>query len=130
MQALKFPFRIGLDGRISTATTYAEVVRGQFIDALMTNFHERVHRPQYGCDIQSALFDPTDALVRADAAQLVASRTNDCTPRVIMESIGFHDDLVNQSTVFLDAVYRVGIFDEVEQLRMPVSVFLSEETEI
>ena len=54
-------------------------MRCQVIDALMTNQGERVFRPRYGCDIQAALFDPTDELVRRDAgAQIKPAWSNWC----------------------------------------------------
>ena len=53
---------------MSEVRGYEDLVRSQVIDALMTNQGERVFRPRYGCDVQAALFDPTDELVIKDAA--------------------------------------------------------------
>ena len=130
MQALSLPFHIGIDGRVATATTYPEVVTDQLIDNLMTNFNERVMRTFYGSDLQRALFDPTDELMRADAAQQVAERIQAWTPRVVLNGIEFKKDDLRPSMIFVDVAYQVGPFDEARQLRMPVSAFLSEETEI
>jgi phage baseplate assembly protein W len=73
MRALQVPFRVQ-GGKVGTTTNYDEIVRGQVIDALMTNQGERVFRPHYGCDLQSALFDPRDELERQDAASIVRTR--------------------------------------------------------
>ena len=62
-------------------------MRGQVIDALMTNLGERVFRPRYGCDIQAALFDPTDELVRRDAAGQIKNRLEQLVTRAIVRSV-------------------------------------------
>jgi len=130
MQALSLPFRIGIDGRVATSTTYPDIVTGQLVDNLMTNFNERVMRTYYGSDLQRALFDPSDELVRSDAAQQVAERIGDWTPRVVLNGVGFTLDDLRPGMVFVDVSYRVGPFDEARQLRMPVSAFLSTESEV
>ena len=78
-ESISFPFRF-VSGNIAATNTYDEIVRGQVIDALMTNQGERVMRPRYGCDIQAALFDPRDELVRKDAAGRSSSGWR-CSPR-------------------------------------------------
>lgn len=130
MQAVKFPFRIGLDGRIATATTYPEIVRGQLIDVLMTNHTERVMRAQYGSNLQAALFDPADELVRSDAASQVAKRVATWTPRVLLQSVRFFEDQLAPGVLMVDVSYKAGVFEEARQLRMPVLAFLSEESEV
>ena len=130
MQAVKFPFRIGVDGRIALATTYPEVVRGQLIDVLMTNHNERVMRADYGSNLQAALFDPADELVRSDAAQQVAKRVATWTPRVILEAVAFSEDQLAPGVLMVDVRYKAGPFEEARQLRMPVLAFLSEESEV
>lgn len=130
MQSLQYPFALSTQGSIAVATTYPELVKNQLIDALMTNFLERAMRPGYGSDLRSALFDPTDILARSDAARLVATRIDECVPRVILQSVKFGLDDLQESTVFVDVVYRVGSFDQATQLRFPVSAFLNSESEI
>jgi phage baseplate assembly protein W len=75
VKAISHPFRLGPDGHIVPTATYEELVRGQVIDALMTNQGERVMRALYGCDIQAALFDPAEELVRRDAASMIIVRS-------------------------------------------------------
>jgi phage baseplate assembly protein W len=130
MQALQYPFGLSATGSIAVVTTYPELVKNQLIDALMTNFLERPMRPNYGSDLRSALFDPTDVLERSDAANIVAKRVDECTPRVILQSLKFVLDDTQQATVFVDVKYRVGAFDQTTQLRLPVSAFLNTESEI
>jgi hypothetical protein len=130
MQALQYPFGLSSTGAIAVATTYPEVVKNQLIDVLMTNFLERAMRPNYGSDLRSALFDPTDILERSDAAKLVSERIDAGTPRVILVSLKFVLDDTKETTVYVDVKYRVGAFDQATQLRFPVSAFLNQESEI
>ena len=130
MKAISYPFTIDVQGRLGVATTYDQIVKGQLIDVLMTNFMERVMRPTYGSDLRSALFDPTDELVRGDAATQVATRVGQWAPRVILQSLKFKDDDLQPGTVFVDVLYRVGVFDQATQLKLPVSRFLTEESVI
>ena len=130
MKALKYPFSIDVNGHVALATTYAQVVRGQLIDVLMTNFNERVMRPAYGADMEATLFDPTDELVRADTAQQVMNRINLWAPRVVMREVGFNADVTQPGMLFVTIVYQAGPFDEAQQLRLPVSQFMSEESPV
>ena len=87
MRLIAIPFRFTAPKVWPLPPPYDEVVRGQVIDALMTNQGERVFRPRYGCDIQSALFDPRDELVRRDAAAIIRKRLEDFVPRCIVRNI-------------------------------------------
>lgn len=87
MIALQYPFQVDLSGKLSTTTNYDQIVRGQMIDALMTNQGERVMRPRYGCDIQAALFDPQDELQRKDAASIIKNRITQLVVRAMVRSV-------------------------------------------
>jgi phage baseplate assembly protein W len=130
MQALTFPFQIDVYGHVAVATTYPEVVRGQLIDVLMTNQNERVMRPRYGANMEAALFDPTDELVRADAAQQVSERVTSFAPRVNLRGVQFSADPLQPGKLFVNVVYSAGAFDEARSLRVPVANFLSEESPV
>lgn len=130
MIALKFPFQLDLQGHIATVDTYPEVVRGQLIDVVMTNWNERVMRPQYGANMEGALFDPTEELVRADAASQVMDRIREYAPRVTMRSVEFTSDNARSGQIVVDVLYSAGAFDEARSLRLPVSWFMSQETPI
>src|SRR4249919_3547531 len=109
MRALGFPFRIVPGGRTAECATYDEIIRGQVIDALMTNQGERVFRPRYGCDIQSALFDPTDELVRRDAASYIKARLQQFVVRASIRSVTI-DLAPEPNMVIVNVVYRSAPF--------------------
>ena len=130
MQALRYPFQIDINGHVSVATTYPEVIRGQLIDVLMTNENERVMRPTYGANMEAALFDPTDELVQADAVQQVSERIGSFAPRVNLRGVQFQSDRLQPGKLFVNVIYSAGAFDEARSLRVPVANFLSEESQV
>jgi len=119
MRALMFPFRLDPRGTMATTTNYAEIVRGQVIDALMTNLGERQYRPRYGCDIQAALFDPTDELVRADAASMIKQRLEQLVTRAIVRKVAV--DPGTPGTVVITIVYRASLYATDTEVTVPVS---------
>lgn len=128
MEALSLPFHIDVDGRVATTKTYANVVEAQLVDVLMTNHVERIMRPDYGADLQRALFDPSDVLVRSDAARQVMARIQQWAPRVTMHTVRFSNDINKPGELYVDASFKASAFDEVRSIRLPVSAFLTEET--
>jgi phage baseplate assembly protein W len=121
MRALSIPFRTLGRKVIAQTQSYEEVVRGQVIDALMTNQGERVFRPRYGCDIQAALFDPRDDLVRRDAATLIQARLEALVIRCIVRSINVELP-PDSSIVNINIVYRPSPTSSDLALTVPVPV--------
>lgn len=119
MKALAFPFRVGTDGTISTTTSYDQIVRGQIIDALMTNLGERKMRPRHGCDLQAALFDPSEELERSDAASVLKGRLTNLVPRALVRSVRI--DLQDPGEVIISIVYRPTPYAEDVNLAVPVA---------
>lgn len=130
MKALAYPFHIGLDGAFRTTEEYSQIVRGQLVDVLMTNYTERVMRPDYGSNLRSALFDPADSLARSDAASIVGQRTRQWAPRVYLQRVAFSTEENRPGVVFVDATYRATELDQTRQLRLPAATFLTEETQV
>lgn len=121
MKSLAFPFRLGPDGHFTPTASYEEVVRGQVIDALMTNQGERVFRAMYGCDIQAALFDPSDELVRRDMATFLKARLQQFVSRAIVRDIKISVPDAFPMVVFVDVLYRPSLFAADRTLTVPVS---------
>ena len=119
MKAITFPFSLNPNGSIASTSSYEHVVRGQVIDALMTNQGERVFRPRYGCDIQAALFDPSGELERRDAANVIKTRLEKFVPRCIVRNITVA--LGSPGTVVFTILYRPSAFATDATLSVPVS---------
>jgi hypothetical protein len=123
MKVLLFPFGLSTHSSRNFATTasYDEMVRGQVIDALMTNQGERVYRADYGCDIQSALFDPSDELVRADAANFISQKLQALVPRAVIVSVEVTSPDTEPGVVYVTVTYRPSVFTDTQTLRVPIS---------
>lgn len=119
MKAVSIPFRLSFSQGVAVTASYAEVVRGQVIDALMTNQGERCFRPRYGCDIQSTLFDPRDELVRRDAAGIIRKRLQDFVPRCIVQNITVEAP-VDSTVLYVNIIYKPSVLSEDVVLSIPV----------
>ena len=120
MKAFLYPFSMSPNRAIATTVTYSQIVRGQVIDALMTNQGERVMRPLYGCDIQAALFDPQDELVRHDAAIIIKERLSALVPRAFIISVEVRTGGAN-ATVEIRINYRSAPYELPQEIVVPVS---------
>ena len=122
MRALVVPFNLSHTRSVSSTSNYEEIVRGQVVDALMTNQGERVFRPRYGCDIQSALFDPVDELVRRDAAAYIMRRLEQFVSRAAIRTVTVerHDEM-GPNYVLVDVVYRTNPLAPDTTVSVPVS---------
>jgi phage baseplate assembly protein W len=130
MRAISFPFRIGTDGLVVQCPSYEDVVRSQVIDALMTNMGERVFRARYGCDVQSSLFDPTDELVRRDAAGMIRSRLEQLVPRCIVRDIAV-DRVIPPGQWGVTILYRPSLFATDTTVTVPLaSEFINRQNQL
>lgn len=120
MKAIKFPFLVSSNS-LQATTNYDEIVRGQVIDALMTNQGDRVFRADYGCDIQAALFDPSDLLVRADAGNYIKERLQRLVPRCVVTSVTVESPDDEPGVIYISVVYRTSVYQNDQVLRVPVS---------
>jgi phage baseplate assembly protein W len=118
-RALSFPFRLNSSGTFAECANYDEIVRGQVVDAVMTNQGERVMRPRYGCDVQSALFDPADELERMDAGSVVKARLSSFVSRSFIRSSVFVEG--DPGVSYLNITYRATPYSTDASLTIPVS---------
>lgn len=121
MQAIKFPFSVSNGRTVQATSSYDEIVRGQVIDALMTNQGDRVFRADYGCDIQAALFDPSDELVRADAATYIKEKLQRFVPRCVVSTVRIESPDDEPGVIYISVVYRTSVYQSEQTLKVPVS---------
>ena len=121
MRALLYPFSLAPGGKLADTSDYAQIVRGQVIDALMTNLGERVFRPRYGCDIQAALFDPSDELVRHDSAGQIKHRLEQLVPRAIIRSVTVTAGDPEPGSVTIRIVYRPALYATDAEIAVPLA---------
>jgi phage baseplate assembly protein W len=131
MRAILYPFSLAPGGKLADTSDYAQIVRGQIIDALMTNLGERVFRPRYGCDIQAALFDPSDELVRRDAAGQIKHRLEQLVTRAIIRSVTVTPADPEPGAVTVRVIYRPALYATDAEIAVPVaSEFLNRQRAI
>jgi phage baseplate assembly protein W len=105
MKAFDIPLSIS-NGTLTMTDNYDRIVRNQVIDALTTNQGERVMHPDWGCDIQSVLFDPSDMLERQDTAAYVRDRLVQFVPRSFIKSVKVDVPDSEPNVVFIDVHYK------------------------
>jgi phage baseplate assembly protein W len=105
MKAFDIPLSIS-NGTIYMTDNYDRIVRNQVIDAITTNQGERVMHPDWGCDVQSILFDPSDMLERQDTAAYVRDRLVQFVPRSFIKSVGVNVDQSEPNLVLIDIKYK------------------------
>lgn len=110
MIALAFPLTISPGGSVASTTNYDQIVRQQVLAALMTNNGERIFQPQWGCNLQAMIHDPSDELVRMDMASQIKERLKDLVPRAIIQSVKMETDS-DPSTVRITIIYRASLYD-------------------
>lgn len=115
MIAIDFPFRVS-NGSIATTTDNDRVVRGQVIDVIVTNEGERLMRPQWGCNIQSTLFEPADALERSDMASYTKERVNALLPRAIVRDVVVENPAAERNLVFVKVAYKASQYTETQNV--------------
>jgi phage baseplate assembly protein W len=129
--ALSFPFQLSRSGKLATTQSYEEVVRAQVIDALMTNRGERVFRARYGCDVQAAVFDPSDELMRRDAGGQIKARLEQLVPRCIVRNVTVEiPNTGPRGVINITILYRPSVYSTDTTLTVPVaSEFLNRVTQ-
>lgn len=126
-RTIDFPFRIER-GRVVDTTDYRRIVRAQVVDALMTNWRERVMLPEHGCDIQTLLYHGSDQLRRSDAANVISNRLSAVlvnsrgVSRATIIAVEVVPDPTEPSLVYIRVDYRASDYDDVETLEVPVVV--------
>ena len=105
MIAFSNPLSI-LNGSIVSTTNYEKIVRDQLIDALVTNQGERVMNPDWGCNIQSVLYDPSSSLERQDTAGYIRDRLVNLVPRALIRSVTVDVSDAEPNLVYIDIKYK------------------------
>jgi phage baseplate assembly protein W len=110
MIALSSPFSVSLKGSITTTVSYDKIVRDQLIDAITTNQGERVMNPDWGCNINAVLYDPSSSLERYDTASYIRDRLVGMLPRVIIRSVSVDVKDSEPNIVNIEIKYKASAF--------------------
>jgi phage baseplate assembly protein W len=112
---LSFPFRVGVDGRMSTVKTLDEHVRDELVQLLLTNQGERPFLVEFGGGVRRLVFEAADDATGAVAKATITQAINTWLGhRVILEYINVE---VENSTISVDIRYRVAGTEDSRLLR-------------
>lgn len=120
MEAFSTPLTFK-SGSFASTTNYDVIVRQQLIDALVTNQGERVMRPDWGCDIQAVLFDPSDSLERSDAASYIRDRLTHLVPRALVMSVEVKVANNQPNLVYIDVHYKTSNYSPASTLSVEMN---------
>lgn len=112
---MKFPFRIGADGRPETPADVAEHVKGEVIQLLLTDPGERDMQPTFGGGIRRLVFEANDD-VTAGLARARLTRALSFWLGERLELISLETD-ANESTLSVDLAYRLAPGTQPRRLR-------------
>lgn len=124
MKAFSIPFNL-TSGTVQDTSDYDTLVRQQLIDALVTNQGERVMRPDWGCDIQAVLFDPSDSLERSDAASYIRDRLTNLVPRALVMAVDVKSSATQPSLVYIDVRYKTSNYSSASTLSVEMDTAIT-----
>lgn len=107
---LKFPFRVGDDGPLTS--TRSQHVREQIEQVLFTSPRERVFRPEFGVGIRRLVFEPNNAALwnitrKQLGASLVEALQGEVDPKTLAIDINHEDGkLIIDISYMLAAINR------------------------
>jgi len=112
---LSFPFRVGVDGRMTTVKTLDEHVRNELVQLLLTNQGERPFLVDFGGGVRRLVFEAADDATGAVAKATITQAINTWLGhRVILEYINVE---VENSTISVDIRYRLAGTEDSRLLR-------------
>lgn len=112
---LSFPFRVGVDGRMTTVKTLDEHVRDELVQLLLTNQGERPFLVDFGGGVRRLVFEAADDATGAVAKATITQAINTWLGhRVILEYINVE---VENSTISVDIKYRLAGTEDSRLLR-------------
>lgn len=109
-------------GSVSSTTSYDQIVRDQLIDAITTNQGERVMNPEWGCNIQAVLYDPSSALERFDTAAYIRDRLIHMVPRALIKSVSVDVSDAEPNVVYIDILYKASSYAPESSLSMNIEL--------
>lgn len=117
---LRFPFRIGEDGRPETPADLPDHVRGEVIQLLLTNPGERLFQPSFGGGLKRLVFEANDDVTAGLArARLTKALSFWLGERLTLMQL---ETAANETTLSVDLVYRIADTAEPRRLRFEHSL--------
>lgn len=125
MTSLKTPFRID-NGRVAITRDQTTAIKQKIADVLVTDLYERTMRPEYGGNLNSALFENLDRLEAADFKLDLATAISQNVTGVTVTSV---DWTLEGSYATINIAYKLPLSTAQQfTFRLAVPGELNEET--
>ena len=83
-------------------TTDIDLVKGDLLILLLTNPGERVMMPQFGCPLNTLVFDPNDSLIAEKARTIIINAIATWEPRLVIDAINVSAGISQSQRSFLN----------------------------
>ncbi len=125
---LAFPLQVDRRGGIALARDETDIE--QAIELILaTAPGERPMRPEFGCGVHDFVFDSIDATTVGQMEVAIRDALDRWEPRVVVESVVFGLDEVDEGRLIIDIGYRVRATNTMRNLVYPFYVIPAEELE-
>ena len=125
---LAFPLQVDRRGGIALARDEQDI--DQAIELILgTAPGERPMRPEFGCGVHDFVFDSIDATTVGQMEVAIRDALDRWEPRVVVESVVFGLDEVDEGRLIIDIGYRVRATNTIRNLVYPFYVIPAEELE-
>ncbi len=125
---LAFPLQVDRRGGIALARDETDIE--QAIELILaTAPGERPMRPEFGCGVHDFVFDSIDAGTVGKMVLAIREALDRWEPRVIVETVEFDLDGVDEGRLMIDIGYRVRVTNTMRNLVYPFYVIPAEELE-
>jgi len=105
-KGIGFPPRLDSAGRFAWSSG-PQNVRECMQIALMTQLNERIMLPEFGCDLQTYLFEPNTVATRRLIEESVRQTLARWEPRVRLESVVVEEDSQNPGVALISIEYQL-----------------------
>lgn len=119
-KGLSFPPRIDSDGRWAWSAG-PQNIREAIQVILKTERNERLLLPEFGCGVQTYLFEPNTVTTRRLIEESVRQALSRWEPRLALESITVEEDPQNNEAAIITIHYRLVPNQAVERLSLTVN---------
>jgi uncharacterized protein len=105
-RGISFPPRVGGDGRIAWSEG-EENIRESIYVILMTQFRERINRPDFGGNLGMFLFEPNTVATRHLLQTRITRALERWEPRIAVESVIVEADPLDPQAAVATIIYRL-----------------------
>jgi phage baseplate assembly protein W len=105
-RGMSFPPRVGADGRVAWSSGPGNI-RESIRVLLLTQTGERLHRPEFGCDLKPLLFEPNTATTRQQIQRRIERALVAWEPRIALDAVTVDPDPDDDRAALATIAYRL-----------------------